>query len=53
LENVKMRGEPEVTVCPLDDGDRAALAVGDTPIRHALAVVGRHGVGEDAQDLAQ
>jgi len=24
-----------------------------TSIRHALAVVGRHGVGEDAQDLAQ
>jgi hypothetical protein len=48
-----MRGEPEVTVCSLDDGDRAALAVGDTSIRHALAIVGRHGVGEDAQNLAE
>ena len=43
----------EVTVGALDDGNRAALAVGDTPIRHALAVVGRYGVGEDAQDLAK
>jgi hypothetical protein len=31
----------------------AGLAAGNASIRQALAVVGRHGVDEDAQDLAQ
>ena len=53
LENVIVRGEPQIAVGALDHGDGAAFAVRDAPLRHALAVVGRHGVGEDAQDLAQ
>ncbi len=52
LENVKMRGETQVAVGALDDRDGAALAVGIAPICQALAIVGRYGVGEDAQDLA-
>ena len=48
LENVKMWVETEVTVGALDDGDGAALAVCNAPIRLTLAIVGRYGVGEDA-----
>ena len=48
-----MRVEPEVTVGALDDGNRAAMAAGDASLRLPLAVVGRHGVGEDAQDLTK
>jgi hypothetical protein len=44
---------PEVTVGALDDGNRAVLAAGNAPIRQVLAIAGRYGVGEDAQDLAQ
>jgi hypothetical protein len=44
---------PEVTVGALDDGNRAVLAAGNAPIRRVLAIAGRYGVGEDAQDLAQ
>ena len=43
---------PKVAVGALDDGNRAVLAACNAPIRQALAVVGRHGVYEDAQDLA-
>jgi hypothetical protein len=48
-----MRGEPQIAVCALDDSDGATLAVGDAPIRQAFALVGRHGVGENAQDLTE
>ena len=49
---VDVRVTTEVAVGALDDGNRAVLAARNTSIRQALAVVGRHGVDEDAQDLA-
>jgi hypothetical protein len=50
---VNVRVTAEVAVGALDDGNRAVLAAGNASIRQAHAVVGRHGVDEDAQDLAQ
>jgi hypothetical protein len=50
---MKVRGEPEVAVGALDDGDGAALAFDNAPVRLPLAIVGRNGVGEDTQDLAK
>ena len=48
-----VRVTAQVAVGALDDGNRAVLAARNASIRQALAVVGRHGVDEDAQDLAQ
>jgi hypothetical protein len=48
-----VRVEPEVTVGALDDSDGATLAVDNASVCLPLAIVGRYGVGEDAQDLAQ
>jgi hypothetical protein len=53
LEDMKMRGETQIAVGALDDRDGARLAVGNTPICQALAIVGRDGVDEDAQDAFQ
>ncbi len=36
LGNAKVRGEAQVAVGALNDGDRARLAVGNAPIRRAL-----------------
>jgi hypothetical protein len=46
-------GDTQVTVGALDDSDGAALAVGNASLRLPLAIVGRHCVGEDTQDLAK
>jgi hypothetical protein len=37
----------------MNGGDRAALAARKSAVSLALAIPSRHGVGEDAQDLAQ
>jgi hypothetical protein len=50
---VKVRVAPEVTGCAMNGRDRAALAARKSAVSLALAIPSRHGVGEDAQDLAQ
>ena len=50
---MKVRGESEITIGALDDGDGTVLSVDNASGRLPLAIVGRDGVGEDAQDLAQ
>ncbi len=48
-----MRGESEVTVGALDGGDGAGLAIGQAVGEVAAAVPPGHGIGEDAQHLAE
>ena len=43
----------EVAGGAMDCSYRAALAIGNSSIRLLFAIVGRHGVGEDAYDLAK
>jgi hypothetical protein len=43
----------EVAGGTMNGGDRAALAARKSAVSLALAIPSRHGVGEDAQDLAQ
>jgi hypothetical protein len=50
---VKVRVAPEVAGGAMNGGDRAALAARKSAVSLALAIPPRHGVGEDAQDLAQ
>ena len=50
---VKVRVAAEVTGGAMNGGDRAALAAGKSAVSLALAIPPGHGVGEDAQDLAQ
>jgi len=46
---VDVRVTVEVAVSALDDGNCAALAAWNASIRQTFAIVGRHGVDEDAQ----
>ena len=50
---VKVRVASEVTGCAMNGRDRAALAARKSAVSLALAIPPRHGVGEDAQDLAE
>jgi hypothetical protein len=50
---VKVRVAAEVAGGAMNGGDRAALAARKSAVRLALAIPPPHGVGEDAQDLAQ
>jgi len=50
---MKVGVAPQVAGGAMNGGDRAALAARKSAVRLALAIPPGHGVGEDAQDLAQ
>jgi hypothetical protein len=50
---MEVRRKSEVAVGPLDGGHGAGFTVGQAARKVALAIPARHGIGEDAQDLAE
>ena len=52
-DGVKVRVEPEVAICALDDRHGAGLASRQTAVDMPPPIPPRHGVREDAHDLAE